>query len=80
MVLEPHRQAAHDPLGRADDEQLVVDRLIGGRFAEEVANADQHLPLGGAEVHERQRLMDLNVESRIQTGVVVDGGDARTRC
>src|SRR5580658_1093733 len=64
--LKPHRQSAHDALGRMDDEQLVVDRLTSGRIAEEVAHAEQHLPPGGAEVQERQRLVQLHVETGIE--------------
>ena len=40
-----HREAADDPFRGTNDEQLVVDRLIGGRIAEEIADREQHLPL-----------------------------------
>src|SRR5712671_2127058 len=65
-ALELQRQTADDAFGRVDDEQLVVDRLIRRRLAEEVSHRDQHLPLGVAEIHERQRLPDLHVEARIE--------------
>ena len=43
-----------------------MDRLVGGRLVEEVANREQHLPLGGGEVHERQRLTDLHIEAGVE--------------
>ena len=70
MRLEPERQTADDPLGRADDEELVVERLIGGGFTEEIVDREQHFPPGGAEIHEWQRLAHLDVESGIDPGVI----------
>src|SRR5207253_2567660 len=64
--LELQREAADDPLRRADDEQLVVHRLISRGIAEEIADREQHLPLRRTEVHERQRLAYLHVEPRIE--------------
>src|SRR5262249_54232983 len=63
--LEPQCQAPDDALGRTNNEELVVDRLIGRGLTEEVADADEHLPLRAAEVEEGQRLMDLHVEARV---------------
>ena len=62
------RHAADDPLWRADHEELVVDGLVGRRFAEEIPDSEEHLPLRVAEVHERQRLPDLHVEARVERG------------
>ena len=61
-------QATDEALRRADDEELVVDGSVGERFVEQVADADQHLPLRGAEVHERQGLRDAHVEARAEPG------------
>src|SRR5438128_7564347 len=63
---ELQRQAAHDALRGTHDEQFVEDRLVRRRVAEEISNADQHLPLRVAEVHERQRLAHLEVEPRVE--------------
>ena len=45
MGLEADEEAADDSFRRADDEQFVVDRRGIGRIAEEVAHADEDLPL-----------------------------------
>src|ERR1700730_9998173 len=63
--LEPECQATDTPLGRPDDQQLVVDGRIDCPFVERVPNREQNLPPGGAEIHERQRMMDLDVKARI---------------
>ena len=70
-ALELQGQPADDALGRTDNEELVVDRLICRNLAEKVADGQEHLPLRGAEIHERKRLMDLHVESRIERRVIV---------
>src|SRR5262245_49702368 len=77
--LELQRQSADDALRRADDHQLVVDGLIRRRLTEEVANRDEHLPLGAAEVHEGQRLVHLNIEARIERRRLTAGGHRRVR-
>src|SRR5678815_380409 len=64
--LELQRESADHSLRRPDNEELVVDRLVGRNVPEEVADTDQHFPFRRAEVHERQRLPDLNVEARVE--------------
>src|SRR5262245_21449006 len=64
--LELERQPTDDALWRPDNEELVVDRLVDRRLAEEIADGYQHFPLRAAEVHERQRLPHLDVEARIE--------------
>jgi len=64
--LRTERQAADDALRWTNDEQFVVDRLIAGRVAKEIADRDQHFPLRAAEIHEGQRLTHLHVETRIE--------------
>lgn len=44
-LLESDGESANDALGRPDDEQFVVGRGVGEGFVEQVADADQHLPL-----------------------------------
>src|SRR4051812_20713873 len=64
---ELDQHAANPPLGGADDEQLVVDRAHVVGVAEHVAEADEHFPTRrAAERHERQRLVDLDVEARVE--------------
>ena len=65
-VAEPSRQVIGIGLEAQRDEQLVVHRLLVDGLPEEVANREEHLPLGVREVHEGQRLADLHVEPRIQ--------------
>src|ERR1051326_2857813 len=65
-VLETQRQTADDTLRRADDQQLVINRLVGGRAVEEGANRDEHLPLRVAEIEERQRLPHLHVKPAVR--------------
>src|SRR5262245_4258382 len=74
LDLEPQREAADYSLGRANDEEFVVDRLVGRGIAEEVADADEHFPLRRAEVHKRQRLAHLHVEAAIKRGAIRAGG------
>src|SRR4029079_7533846 len=71
--LELERKTADDALGWTDDEELVVHRLVGSDVADEVPHRQQHLPLGSAEVHERERLAHLNVEARIEDRPIVPG-------
>ena len=65
--LKTHRETADDALGRTHHHELVIDGLSIGdcRFPEEIADGDEHLPSRAGEVHERQRLMDLDVKPRI---------------
>jgi hypothetical protein len=65
-ALELERQTTDDALGRMDYQELVVDRLIRDGIAEEIPYRDQHFPFGVAEIHERERLPDLHIESRIE--------------
>src|SRR6266478_212750 len=60
VALEPDQETADDPLGGADDEQFVVDRGWIVWIVEQVADADQHLPLRVPE-SERKRLVDLQI-------------------
>src|SRR5262245_2894987 len=60
--LETKGHAANDALWRSDGEQFVVKGLIDAGVPEEVADGDEHLPLGAVEVEEWQRLADLDVE------------------
>src|SRR5437660_5061506 len=76
-TLEAEREPAHDPLGRADDEQLIVERLVGRRIAEEIAHRDQHLPMRRTEVHERERLPHLHVEPAVERRVIACAGLSR---
>src|SRR5437868_3177134 len=39
---------------------------IGSRLAEEVTDGQQHFPFGAGEVHERQRLVHLDVKPRVE--------------
>src|SRR5262245_40533214 len=71
--LELERDTADDALGRTDDEQLVVDRLIARDLSEEITDGEEHFPLRRAEVHERQRLPDLHVESRVELLMLTGG-------
>ena len=65
--LEPHEEAAYDPFRRTHDEQFVVHRGGLARFTEHIAHPDQHFPSRRmAERHERERLIDLNVESVVE--------------
>src|SRR6187431_460487 len=59
-------EAADETLRRTDDEELVVGGGVRERFVEEIADADEHFPLRGSEVHERQRLVDLQIEPRAE--------------
>src|SRR3954468_21753254 len=67
---ETHGQAAQHSLRRSDDEQFVVDGRVGGSLAEAVPHGKEHFPSGGTEVHEWERLMDLEVETRVIRGPV----------
>src|SRR3954471_19276449 len=64
-ALETHGQAAQHSLRRSDDEKFVVDRRVGRSFAEAVPHRKEHFPSGGTEVHEWERLMDLEIETRV---------------
>src|SRR5688572_27772612 len=70
-VSELQRQTADDSLRRTDHEELVVQRLIGSGVAEEIPDADQHLPFRSAEIHERQGLPDLDVEAGVEPGLAI---------
>src|SRR5215212_9549131 len=70
VELELESQSADDALGRVDDEQLVVHRLVRCGLSEEIPDADEHFPFGGAEIHERERLSHLHVEPRIERRAV----------
>src|SRR6188472_3798953 len=61
--LETYRHTAEHALRRMDHKQLVVHGRVGPVFLEEVAHRHEHLPLRVAEIQERQRLVDLHVES-----------------
>src|SRR5580765_5028976 len=67
-ALELDRDAADQALGRTGNEQFVVDGRFRERFAEEVANRNEHLPLGAHEIHEREALADLQVPAAIEAG------------
>ena len=64
--LELNGESADDAFRRTDDEELVVGGGVGERVVEQVAHTDEHFPLRGAQVHERQRLVHLQVESRAE--------------
>src|SRR5258705_13954393 len=76
VALEPHQETADDPLGGADDKQFVVDRGWIVWIVEQVADADQHLPLRAPE-SERQRLTDLHIEASAETGLRQAAAPAR---
>src|SRR5882762_9455556 len=71
--LEPEGEPSDHPLGRVDDEQLVVHRRPDGALAEEVADRKQHFPPRAAKVHEGQRLADLDVEASVKAIRALDG-------
>src|SRR6478672_2922765 len=76
VALEPDQETADDPLGGADDEQFVVDRGWIVWIVEQVADADQHLPLRAPE-SKRQRLIDLQIEASVETGLRQASAPAR---
>src|SRR5262245_24770130 len=58
--------AADESLRWARHEQFVVNRRLGERLTEQIANGDEHLPLGAEEVHEGERLTHLHVPAAIE--------------
>src|SRR5689334_21259639 len=70
VCSEVQRDAAHHAFGRTQDEELVVQGLLGYGIAEEVSNREEHLPFRAAEVHERQRLTNLDVEPAVDRTAV----------
>ena len=65
--LEPHENAANDPLRGTNDQQFVIDRAGIAGIAEHVAHANEHLPpRRAAERHEGEPLVDLHVEAVIE--------------
>src|SRR5688572_31652853 len=66
-ALKANQNAAHNALGRTDDEQFVVDGSRVGGVAEQVPQADEYFPARRvAERHERQRLVHLDVEPVVE--------------
>src|SRR5574338_532171 len=63
---ESDEEAADDPLWRPYDEQLVVHRAGRRGIAEQVPDADEHLPSRPGQ-RERQRLVHLQVEPRVES-------------
>ena len=46
--------SANQSFRRSDHQKLVIDRLIGSRFPEEITDSKQHLPPGSAEIEKWQ--------------------------
>src|SRR5689334_12146195 len=77
--LEMQGDAADDALGWPNHQELVVERLIAGCVPEEIADREQHFPPGVAEIHERQRLPDLQVETAVESRPRRLSAEARLR-
>src|SRR6476620_1551955 len=65
---ELYQHAADDSFGRANDEELVVDRSGVRGIAEQIPDANEYLPSRAAERQERQRLVDLEPEPGVGGG------------
>jgi hypothetical protein len=60
--LETDGYTTNNVLRRPDNLEFVVDRRVEDVFMEEIADRDDHLPLGGREVQERKRLAHFDIE------------------